>query len=489
MLVRKDRVSVLTGRVVVVRRGLAALLVVSSVALVSAASAVAEPNGIFGIFRQCPTRVPGVGPCAFDRLTSGEFVIGGTRIPIEKPLTLQMGFIPTGNPEYEREFFGVPAKDGETLSKTELKAPVDLFGAGVRAIPELVLSDGHPVIFNEYKLAAQEGEGLVLLLRFHLENPFVGVSCYIGSEANPLQLGLTTGETHPPPGVEALHGVMGTTAGVFENEKGMTRIAGASLVDNTFSMPGAEGCGGPSSGGSLDARVDEDLHIPNKAGQNAAVLYGEISMTSHTTVIASESWTVAPALALPVPGGLPASNVTKVSATLNGSLNPGGAPDDYHFEYGTTTAYGSFEPIPENHTPSTGETLTVSQPIVGLQAGTTYHYRLVADNPEGLRVVGPDETFTTLPMLAPTMETSFTNSAGILTTTPGSPIAPPAATSPASSNAPLAHHTLHSHRRVKRHESVKKHRSTKKQGRHVGNTNARGRKKHASSRKRHHPTQ
>ncbi len=59
-------------------------------------------------------------------------------------------------------------------------------------------------------------------------------------------------------------------------------------------------------------------------------------------------------------------------------------------------AIGSFEPIPENYTPSTGETITVSQPIAGLQAGTTYHYRLVADNPEGLRVVGPDKMFTTL---------------------------------------------------------------------------------------------
>jgi len=36
--------------------------------------------------------------------------------------------------------------------------------------------------------------------------------------------------------------------------------------------------------------------------------------------------------------------VTKDSATLNGTVNPQGSPTTYHFEYGTSTAYGSATP-------------------------------------------------------------------------------------------------------------------------------------------------
>ena len=35
------------------------------------------------------------------------------------------------------------------------------------------------------------------------------------------------------------------------------------------------------------------------------------------------------------------SAVGGTSATLNGTVNPGGAATDWWFEYGTTTAYGS----------------------------------------------------------------------------------------------------------------------------------------------------
>src|SRR5262249_53946660 len=38
---------------------------------------------------------------------------------------------------------------------------------------------------------------------------------------------------------------------------------------------------------------------------------------------------------------LPATDITDSSATLNGSANPGGAAVLSHFDFGTTTAYGS----------------------------------------------------------------------------------------------------------------------------------------------------
>jgi hypothetical protein len=85
-----------------------------------------------------------------------------------------------------------------------------------------------------------------------------------------------------------------------------------------------------------------------------------------------------------------ATSVTETSATLNGTVDPNGSPTTYHFEYGTTAAYGSQSP--DAHA-SAG---AVWADLTGLSAATTYHYRLVASNAAGTSV-GSDQTFTTLP--------------------------------------------------------------------------------------------
>jgi hypothetical protein len=379
--------------------------------LVSVSSAAAEPKGIFAVFKQCPTEVPGVSLCTDGLMTSGEFSIGTLRIPVENAVTLQIGDLPTGNPENKNEFFGLPAKNGETLSKAELNVPGGLYGMRVTATLELVASRKNPLIFNFSAFGREEGAALTLPLRLHLNNPLLGGSCYVGSEANPVQLHLTDGETYPPEGFESFHGTEGELGEVEENKKTAIRITEVSLVDNTFAVPGAEGCG------SHDSLIDEKLKIPDKAGENTATLGGELNLAAASAVLASGSWTVTPSFAPPVPGGVPASGVTQSTATLNGTLETGEAPVDYYFEYGTTTGYGQIAPIPEQYTPITNETLPVSQPLRGLRPGTTYHYRLVAGSPTGIRVVGPDETFTTLPAPAPTAPPG--GASGVGSATPG----------------------------------------------------------------------
>lgn len=89
---------------------------------------------------------------------------------------------------------------------------------------------------------------------------------------------------------------------------------------------------------------------------------------------------------------LPASTVGQTTATLNGSVNPNGVATSYHFDYGTSTSYGTSTP-----TQSAGSG-TSSQPVSaarsGLVAGTTYHFRLVASSATG-STSGGDRTFTT----------------------------------------------------------------------------------------------
>ncbi len=90
-----------------------------------------------------------------------------------------------------------------------------------------------------------------------------------------------------------------------------------------------------------------------------------------------------------------ASEVTSDSATLHAEVNPGGAVTTYHFEYGTSSI--SEHSTPESLVSGSANSGHPAQAhIQGLQANTTYHYRIVATNaksPAG--VPGPDQTFTT----------------------------------------------------------------------------------------------
>jgi hypothetical protein len=113
-----------------------------------------------------------------------------------------------------------------------------------------------------------------------------------------------------------------------------------------------------------------------------------------------------------------ATNVASFSATLNGSVNPNGLTTTVHFQYGTTTSYGS---TTANQTFTGNTTRNVAANISGLSASTTYHFRIVATNTAGTRY-GSGRTFTTLsPTGAPVVTTNpATNVASFSATLNGS---------------------------------------------------------------------
>jgi phosphodiesterase/alkaline phosphatase D-like protein len=96
----------------------------------------------------------------------------------------------------------------------------------------------------------------------------------------------------------------------------------------------------------------------------------------------------------PVAVTKPATRVGQVSALLNGTVDPEGAPvSQCRFEYGTSESYGTN--VPCSPSPGSGSSpVAVSAAISGLKAGTTYHFRLVASNAGGTSD-GADATFTT----------------------------------------------------------------------------------------------
>ena len=52
-----------------------------------------------------------------------------------------------------------------------------------------------------------------------------------------------------------------------------------SLVDNSFSVPGASGCGGVLSP-IVDLAVDADIGLPAAAGKNTAIIDGSLEQTT-----------------------------------------------------------------------------------------------------------------------------------------------------------------------------------------------------------------
>ena len=94
------------------------------------------------------------------------------------------------------------------------------------------------------------------------------------------------------------------------------------------------------------------------------------------------------------------SDVTATSATLQAQLNPLAADSSYHFDYGTSSAYGASVPVPDGGIGSGSDDVPVNQHLSGLAPNTAYHYRVTVSNSFGT-LHSADHTFTTQPLGSP----------------------------------------------------------------------------------------
>jgi hypothetical protein len=251
-----------------------ALALVAMFATASTASAISVQKE-YTKFAQCPIANPAVKQCVYAQTTSGEFVIGSRAVPITKTITIQGGVTESGEL--------VPALDGNTLSKTPLTLPGGLLGipgleigGEVTATAELV-GTAHLSASN---VIGGSGVGAALPLRVKLSNPALGEQCYIGSAAEPVFLQLTTGTTNPPSPNKPISGKTGT---ISLEPNVIIHIDENSLVDNSFSAPGVNGCGGLLSI-LLDPAIDLDAGLPAAAGHNTAILNGTLDASTPRSV-------------------------------------------------------------------------------------------------------------------------------------------------------------------------------------------------------------
>jgi len=285
-----------------------ALLLTALVVLGLTASAQAKLTGNYAKFAQCPFSNTEVRKCIVAVTESGEVVLGSKKVPIVNPVTLQGGYgriIETRNEEEEEFAQFYAASNGVTLSKAAQPVPGGLAGIVnckeisdffLRISCELTFENGvtglnstlelakpaSAIRISENDLAGEIGIALEMPVKFHLENPFLGSTCYVGSSSSPITWKLTTGTTSPPAPNKPITGASGV-AEFLEGGRILT-LKGTRLVDNSWSAPGATGCGGFLVELLLDPIINSASGLPAAAGRNTAILNNTVNVASAEAV-------------------------------------------------------------------------------------------------------------------------------------------------------------------------------------------------------------
>ena len=288
-----------------------AALAVALTSLMFVGSAAAKLTGEYTKFQYCPYKLPTEAKRCLNSLTTGgEVVLGNKKVPIVNAVTLQGGYTAPAEEGQPEEGFSkfVGATNGVTLSKTPQPVPGGLAGlvnckeisnflfriscevtfenglTGVNSTLELA-KPASAIRVSEEHLGEGIGVALKMPVKAHLENPFLGESCVIGSSTSPLQWELRADTTSPPPPNTPITGVPGEPQ--FFDGGRILKLNGNELVDNAWSAPGATGCGGLFSF-ILDPIIDASVGVPAAAGHNTARLKNTIYEASGLAIRLNE---------------------------------------------------------------------------------------------------------------------------------------------------------------------------------------------------------
>jgi hypothetical protein len=269
-----------------VTRTLVALSTAALIILGLAQSAGAEVPDKWPLFSSCPVNNPETFKCVYTVIYGGEFVLGKRRVALVNPIAIQGG-LKAENGAGDNDLIA-PTK-GSLLGKTSEPLPGGLLGlippsssptirklsayyyehnlTNVSSTLELA-APASSLYLNQLDIEIGEGIGFYLLAKIHLESPFLGSSCYIGSDSDPLVIGLTTGPTSPPPLTKPISGIPGFVHLIDEFE--IAEVDNQVFAENDWSAPAASGCGGTLAP-LLDPIVDVNLGLPSPAGHNALI--------------------------------------------------------------------------------------------------------------------------------------------------------------------------------------------------------------------------
>jgi hypothetical protein len=295
-----------------------AFAVAATAAAASSPAATAQTFPV-NLWDTCPVNNPSLGEfgsCVHNLTTSGVLSIGSTSLPIDKPIILNGGVeYLNGSPLYD-------AVGGPTLTAPPGNVPGGLLGIvnpapdwpfplwvafwsivnsvnGVTAVMEPV--GQIDTVFTNALFPPTDGSdpvAVVLKLRVKLNNPFLGGTCYIGSAQNPLVVRLQVAPTNPPPPNQPIAGDPGVYHEVITNPdtfEGYTWVEGVSMVDNSFAVPAAKGCGNVALGLPIltplldflvSGAVNLKVGLPSASGKNTAIMNGDTYLALASTVLA-----------------------------------------------------------------------------------------------------------------------------------------------------------------------------------------------------------
>jgi hypothetical protein len=253
-------------------------------------------------FAYCPLHNPATDVCISARTEGGELRIGKRTIPIVNTITLQGG-VHDDEATGKQQF--IEAEKDKTLSVTpeiipgglrDIMAPEVLPKTLRRRFDELIargdvavtatteLVPASEIGVNTQNLIEAKGTGLALPVKVKLSNPFLGASCYIGSDAQPIMMSLTTGTTRRSSRHGPIRGKPGHAK--FKDDYNLVTISADSLVSDSFAAPRVEGCSGINSSG-VDPALDAGLGLPVAPGGNEAILNGALRDANAPAVRAS----------------------------------------------------------------------------------------------------------------------------------------------------------------------------------------------------------
>ncbi|BAJ32640.1 MULTISPECIES: hypothetical protein [Kitasatospora] len=252
----------------------------------AAPAAAAAPGAPYTGMGNCPVAAPAMHDpsnlqvgCLVSVTNAGKFTLGNTVVPFNSPITLQFGFY------WDKSAPEVSFPDGSTANQYTVVPPTS---APLLSAPMVQINipgiqnylPGITSVFAQVELAGPvtkftplaTGEPypvFQLPIKLHLYNALFGAHCYVGSDAAPLLLKPTTGSTAPAGSTPPMTGDPGTI-GYDPDPNGHNALVisetNASLVDNTFAVPGANGCG---LLGSLNQIINWTMGLPAAPGKDS----------------------------------------------------------------------------------------------------------------------------------------------------------------------------------------------------------------------------
>ncbi|MGW1844877.1 hypothetical protein [Streptomyces sp. NPDC001966] len=266
----------------------------------SAASAQ-EMNGNWAPFTRCPVDDPAmlaadgktdIAICVASHSESGSIKLGNT-VATTGANDLQFGVVRNATTGVSK----IVAPDGGSIVGAPTEIPGGLLGlmcpSGIPVVSDIckqltdnnlnrvvatVQSAGTPTNFD-LSAGMTSGKPIVdIPVRIHLENPFLGSKCYIGTTSSPIVL--RPQNLTKPALASQRFDANGTpnTAGVLNR----VALTGNDQGDAAFAVPGVSGCG-PLTLGELNWAVNLKTALPSASGNNNLVLNDAATYTAGLT--------------------------------------------------------------------------------------------------------------------------------------------------------------------------------------------------------------